>query len=355
VTFLATAFLAPGSICDSHSNSAAETGGFGPPFVSQETRSSRSRQSAPSAQSRDSSKGDDELKSAQDALSKRPVSADALVKLADVYRRRRRYTDAIPAYQRAARMRPDYFEAYFGLGEAYRGLVGYASSPADSTKSAAAAIQAYKRAIQIRPDSPEAHFGLAQVYNEQKRQDDALEELEIATKLKPDFAEAIMEIGMIYFWPIYGATLAGPPSELDSDREESLKIAIGAFRRVVELSPTHELAYLNLARACDLLGRYDEAIRAFLEVIRITPYGKWGEAYFGICETFRKAGRLSEGIQTFKERVKQKPDGTWEHYSLGILYLYSGDKGAALEQYRIMKNLGKYSDLAESLFKEIYR
>jgi len=47
------------------------------------------------------------------------------------------------------------------------------------------------------------------------------------------------------------------------------------------------------------------------------------------------------------------PDLAEAHYGLGVAYLIIRDRGAALEQYSILKNLDR--ELANELFNLIYR
>jgi hypothetical protein len=46
------------------------------------------------------------------------------------------------------------------------------------------------------------------------------------------------------------------------------------------------------------------------------------------------------------------PDDANAHYGLGSVYFLLDDRGAALEEYRILKNIDQ--DLAAKLFKDIY-
>ena len=51
--------------------------------------------------------------------------------------------------------------------------------------------------------------------------------------------------------------------------------------------------------------------------------------------------------------LQLKPDFAEAHYLLGLVYLNLGNKGAALDEYRILKSINEV--LAGKLFNKIYR
>jgi tetratricopeptide (TPR) repeat protein len=293
-----------------------------------------------------------EITERQIEIRKNPKSPEAHVRLAETYRTYSRYYDSVESYKHAIRIRPDYVEAYLGLAEVYNMLTIFGDKKQPFTEFAATT---YKQVIRIKPDSAEAHLGLGKTYILLDREDEAIEEFRIAIRIRPNYADAFMEIGHTYMSAAREEKWKGAnQQEIIRIYGEDIQIAINAFKQVASIAPNNELAYLNLGRAYALISRYDEAINAYMQVIQMTPYGKWGEAYFALCEVYRQSDRLSEGMKTFKQMIQSKPDGSWGYYSLGMMYLYSGDKGSALEQYTIMKSL-KSGDLADSLFKEIYK
>ena len=58
-------------------------------------------------------------------------------------------------------------------------------------------------------------------------------------------------------------------------------------------------------------------------------------------------------IEDAKEEVRKNPDDADAHYNLGLAYCGSEDRGSALEQYKILKNLN--TELANELFNKIYK
>jgi tetratricopeptide (TPR) repeat protein len=74
--------------------------------------------------------------------------------------------------------------------------------------------------------------------------------------------------------------------------------------------------------------------------------------YFDLGTTYNNSfGPRQEAIDAFKMAIIITPDFAEAHYNLGVAYLETGDKGSALEEYKILKTLDV--ELANKLFKRI--
>jgi tetratricopeptide (TPR) repeat protein len=68
--------------------------------------------------------------------------------------------------------------------------------------------------------------------------------------------------------------------------------------------------------------------------------------------TYGQLGRYQEAIGAFRQVLLLSPDDADAHFGLGLSYLSAGDKGLALEEYKVLKTLNK--TLANELFDRIY-
>jgi tetratricopeptide (TPR) repeat protein len=68
---------------------------------------------------------------------------------------------------------------------------------------------------------------------------------------------------------------------------------------------------------------------------------------------YGRLGPYTEAIQAFKQVIRIKPDYADAHYGLGVAYLIIGDRGSALNEYKILKNLD--NNLSNRLFNLIYK
>ena len=75
------------------------------------------------------------------------------------------------------------------------------------------------------------------------------------------------------------------------------------------------------------------------------------EVYFKLGNTHAKEGRYQEAIEAYKQVIKLKPDLAEAHNNLGLAYLKIKDKVNALEEYKILKTLN--AEMANKLFNLI--
>jgi tetratricopeptide (TPR) repeat protein len=230
-----------------------------------------------------------------------------------------RYQDAIEAYKRTIRIRPDH-ETYFNLGVAYGKLGRYQDE-----------VEAYKQAIKIKPDYALAYINLGVAYNNLGRYQDAIETYKQVIIIKPDYAEAYFNLGIAY-------------GELGRWQDE-----IEAYKQAIRIKPDYAEAHYNLGVSYEDLGRYQDAVGAYKQAIRVKP--DYAEAYINLGITCYKLGRYQDAIETYKQVIRIKPDYAEAHYHLGVAYLVTGDRGLALEEYKILKTLD--AEKANELFKLI--
>jgi tetratricopeptide (TPR) repeat protein len=67
-------------------------------------------------------------------------------------------------------------------------------------------------------------------------------------------------------------------------------------------------------------------------------YPKTNDIFLKGFELFEQ-NRYDEALRAFEESVKAKPDSPEMRYGLGLMYLFTGNKIAALEEYRILRSL----------------
>jgi cytochrome c-type biogenesis protein CcmH/NrfG len=105
------------------------------------------------------------------------VTAEARYNAGNMLAAQRNWSAAEAAYRDATRMKPDFPEAWNGLGHALKGLKRYDES-----------VRAYQEALRLRPDYPQALEYLGEAYVQMGKTADAQKILE---RLKPlDAAQA---------------------------------------------------------------------------------------------------------------------------------------------------------------------
>jgi len=162
---------------------------------------------------------------------------------------------------------------------------------------------------------------------------DELEKAKAELRKNPDSAVHHFNLGIAY-------------GNLDMYKEE-----IEAYKQAIRIKPDFTEAYYNLGVMYDKLGMYREAMEAYKQTIRIKPDD--AEAHSGLSLAYGKLDMYKEAIEACKQAIRIKPDFTEAHYILGLSYLIINDRGSALEEYKILKELD--TEKANELFNLIYK
>ena len=189
----------------------------------------------------------------------------------------------------------------------------------------------FSHAIEVTQNNYIAHNNLGVAYDSIGRYQDAVEAYKQTIKIRPDFAEAHSNLGAVY----------GKVGRWED--------AIESCKQAIRIQSDFAEAHSNLGFAYGNLGRYQDAIEAYKQAIRINP--DYAEAHCNLGAAYGKLGRWQEGIESCKQAIRIKPDFVLAHYNLGVTYLVAGNKGLALEEYKILKTLD--AEKANELFKLI--
>jgi tetratricopeptide (TPR) repeat protein len=171
-----------------------------------------------------------------------PYNGLAWYNLGDAYGNLGRHREAIAAYRKALRFKPDETCIWNNLGAQY-GKMGRHHD----------AIAAYKEALRIKPDDVLVWYNLAGNYGELGRHHEAIAAYNEALRLKPDFAWAWDNLGNVY-------------GKLGRYREE-----IEAHLEALRFEPDLANAWSNLAVAYANSGNRSAALGAIKELRRYDP------------------------------------------------------------------------------------
>ena len=96
--------------------------------------------------------------------------------------------------------------------------------------------------------------------------------------------------------------------------------------------------------------RYEEAAAQLRAALGLDP--TLYQAHCCLAASYGHLGRWQEAITELKEAIRLKPDYATAHYAVGLAYLVLGDRGAALDEYNILKALD--AEQAALLFSLLY-
>ena len=122
--------------------------------------------------------------------------------------------------------------------------------------------------------------------------------------------------------------------------QESLQLyadAIESFKEAIIMKPDYVDAYVNLGNVYYKVGRYTEAADSYREAIRIKPITPF--LYNKLGTIFIILGDYKQAINAFDNATKIDPKNAEAYFNLGIAYLLNGDKLAAINAHKVLKRL----------------
>jgi tetratricopeptide (TPR) repeat protein len=225
------------------------------------------------------------------------------------------YARALPYFEQAADLDPNYAEAWYQAGYSYGALGRYQD-----------ALKASKQAAKLRPDWPEAFINVGASNYALGDYKEAAEAYRSAIKLDDDNPETQYA---------YGLSL----NKLNKTDEEIL-----AYRRAINLKPDHANSLEKLGQAYFKKRRWNDAVTVFNQLLIYKPESKnfnsLGESYFEL-------EKFEEAMTAFNNAVGYDADFDQARYNLGRTYIKLKNPEMAQVQYEILRNSS--SDWADRL------
>ncbi|MES1240221.1 MAG: protein kinase [Acidobacteriota bacterium] len=258
---------------------------------------------------------DNDVKKAETALAELetivPGDARILDRKARILTARGRTAEAVELLERSVRLRPDWKRLYNLAFLEYR----HGSVPE--------ARQNLARLLDIAPGNI---YGLS-----------LLGEIELTNG---DLNEAVRRYGEL-------VRRSSSPNRLSNLGLAHLLLhdyrrAAGIFQEVVESAPTNSVFVLNLADACLLLGRREEARRHYQRVIELNGPrpGDEPELASATAQALAHLGRGQEAVTVIREVERLAPDDVGVAYAGAVVYATLGEESSALVSIEKARKLG---------------
>ena len=180
-------------------------------------------------------------------------------------------------------------------------------------------IALWEDAVAKGPEMFRARANLGLAYAKEQRWREAIAQLEKVLQIKPDYADAWVELGNIRH-------------ELGAlDRAEA------DYRRALEFNPALEGVYYNLGNIAMHRGNLVAASEFYRETLKRNP--EFTNAYNNLGQALEKAGEIERALPHYQEAVNQDPDfgGAW--YNLAGVREKLGQIPAAIAAYERAQNL----------------
>lgn len=119
----------------------------------------------------------------------------------------------------------------------------------------------------------------------------AIQAYESATRLDPNCAGALVNLGTIRF------------NAKDFDKAEQF------YRRALEIDQDYPLAHFNMANLYDERGEYAKAMKHYQAAVRLNP--QYADAHYNLALLFQGNGQTMEAVRHWKAYLKLDPSSAW--------------------------------------------
>jgi len=205
-------------------------------------------------------------------------------------------------------------------------------SAPDARPKVEAALHLFEAAAEKQPLYAVAHFMVGYCHALLGRPLDAVVAYGSAAIVDPDNPMPLACLGEVY------ANLGWADAAVD------------AYKKAIRLDPDIAMIHYKLGCAYFSLGRHLEAAEAHKQAIRLQP--DLADAHGGLGAAYTQLERLQDALHSFKEQIRREPDSALAHCGLGVAYFLLDDRGSALDEYRVLKDLD--GELAATLFSLLY-
>jgi protein O-mannosyl-transferase len=250
-----------------------------------------------------------------DTIAKQPANARAHASLAHVLIRQKRLSEALPRYEEALRLRPDYADVQsdYALALLQAGRAGEAIGHLEIARS-------------LKPGDHDIQFNLAVAFAQAARLPETRSTLEELVRQDPLRAKAWNNLG-------------------DARMKSGLRAeALLAFEQALRVSPGFAAAHNNAGLALAGLGHGPEAIGHYAAAVRLEPDNLEIRNNFG--NALLQAGQLEGAAAQYQAAVGLNPQLAGLYYNLGNIWLALDRLQDAIKEYEAA--LGLQVDFAEA-------
>lgn len=212
-----------------------------------------------------------------DTVAHAPQNARAHNNLGDALVTRRRFAEALPHYQTAVQLEPDYVDAQSNLAHVLV-MLGRATE----------AVPHAEMAVRTHPDAPEVwtNYGLALAHTDRLR--DAIAAFERALQLSPTAVDARYDLGNVYY------------------QLREYTTAIAQYEQALQVQPGRHDARFNLAYALLRLNRPEDALAQFETLLQQDPND--AGAHIEVGNILAHFGRIADATAHFQAALQLQPD-----------------------------------------------
>ncbi len=264
------------------------------------------------------------------------------------------YSRAVPEFEAAIKLDPNFIAARCALARAYleQDILDDASA---AVKAALVLDAGHQPAQLLCATITEAYYNQGKDFFRARRYTEAVSTFQQALTLNTDMAEGsqVSDTENKHIYAYLGASYIGMKAypeaiaalgeaiALDPDLVDAhynlgqayveqgiYPEAIPHLDRAIAIAPNHNRAHYHLARAYQETGNLEAATNAIKEALRLAPdyqparetANAVKQAHYNSGITHRESARYSEAVTAFQNAITLDPDFAMAYYNLGVTY-----------------------------------
>ncbi len=147
--------------------------------------------------------------------------------------------------------------------------------------------------------------------------DQAIDSYNQAVLLKPDYAEALYNTGVVF------QTLGKFQDSIDS------------YNRAIKLKPNYPQAFNNRGHALQELGNLNQAIDNYNQAVLLKP--DYFDAYYNQGIALEDLRKIDEAINSYTKAIQTKKNDVEARWNLSLLLIMTGDLKKGWKEYEFGK------------------
>ena len=232
------------------------------------------------------------------------------------------------------------------------------------------AVQNLQRAVTLQPDYASAHAALGTIYLQLGNFPASEKALMLALNINPDLLQAEANLAVLYTRTerlddairVYRNLLRGSPESLQVrlgiasayQQAERFPEAIEAYLESLKRSPNLAAAMTNLASCYEAIEDDEQAVRYYKAALAVEPNLPMANGNLGAI--YQEQGELDKALPLLETAIRQNPQFTAARYRLGLVLTKKREfQRAAAEYQRVIAqqrdHVGAYYNLAQALFR----
>jgi len=195
------------------------------------------------------------------------------------------------------------------------------------------AIEYFEKALQLRPNFAEAEVNLGQTLASLGRTNEAKRLYEGVLCLNTNHAAAHINLGKL---------LAAEGRTEDAAQH---------YAQAVQLKPDNAIGHFNFGNALARLGRFAEALGEYQQAVRLRP--AFPEAHLALGLELARADRAGEAIAQFQETLRLQPQSVEAHQNLGVALARQKRYAEAFKEFQAVLEIQPRNPTAQKYLEQV--